>query len=248
MLLAVMYHHVNCNIYSNGIEMMRNHLEYIAKNYNVVLPEDNLSHDKLNICLTFDDGYYDFYHFIFPILQEFNLKAILATPIKYILENTKIDSQKRLSLIHNEIYEASNYRDFAPFCTFQELKEMGESGFVEIASHSYSHLNLKNKDICLELELIKSKEILEKKLGFKINSFILPYGKYNNKIVKMAKENYKYVFRIGNSINKDFSGVDGLIYRVNGDGLKSPSEIFNFTRRIQFYFKYLSRSFMGKKD
>ena len=246
MLLAVMYHHINCNIYSNKLEMMKNHLGYIAKNYNVVLPKDKLSEDKLNVCLTFDDGYYDFYHFVFPLLRELNLKAILATPIKYILEDTKIDKQKRLSLTHNEIYEASNYKDFAPFCTFKELKEMGESGFVDIASHSYSHLNLKNKDICLELELIKSKEILEKKLGFEINSFVLPYGKYNDKIVKMAKENYKYVFRIGNSLNKDFSGINGLIYRVNGDGLQTPNEIFNFSKRMQFYFKYLSSSFSAK--
>jgi len=239
MLLTIMYHHINSDKYSNDIEVMKKHFKYIANNFSVVTPCDKLSTKKTDICLTFDDAYYDFYHFVYPLLKEFNLKAILAVPIKFILDETTIKPNLRLSLKHDENYQFENYKKYATFCTYKELKEMSDSGYVTIASHSYSHINLKEKNVDLELELIKSKEILEEKLNRKIESFIFPFGKYSTKINELAKKEYKYLFRIGNAINRDFRGIDGVIYRVNGDGLKDYKEIFSIKNRILFYLKYL---------
>ena len=234
-----MYHHINSDKYSNNLELMKKHFKYIAKNYNVVTPNDKLSTKKLNICLTFDDGYYDFYHFVYPLLKKLNLKAILAIPVKFILDDTTLNSNTRLSLSHDENYQDKNYKKFASFCTYKELKEMSDSGFVTIASHSFSHLNLKDKNLDLELELFKSKEILEQKLNTKIDSFVFPFGKYSDKIIQLAKKEYKYLFRIGNAINRDFDGINGVIYRVNGDNLKTYKEIFNFKNRVKFYLKQI---------
>jgi hypothetical protein len=78
----------------------------------------------------------------------------------------------------------------------------------------------------LDEELLKSKEIIENKLGTNVESFVFPFGKYDQNILDETKKHYKYAFRIGNAINKDFRGVNNVIYRIDGDFLKSPREIF----------------------
>ncbi|MFY9093492.1 polysaccharide deacetylase family protein, partial [Aliarcobacter butzleri] len=112
--------------------------------------------------------------------------------------------------------------------------------------HSHSHVNLLEKNIDLDLELRISKEILEKNLNVKIESFVFPFGKYNQKILQEAKKYYKYNFRIGNAIHKDFNGINEAIYRVDGDGLKSADEIFKTSKLLKYKFKGLVKS-LGKK-
>ena len=64
MLISLMYHHINGKEFSNDLEVFEKHLEYLTKNYMIVTPDDELKLDK-NLCLTFDDAYFDFYHFSF---------------------------------------------------------------------------------------------------------------------------------------------------------------------------------------
>lgn len=80
----------------------------------------------------------------------------------------------------------------------------------------------------------------------KIDSFVFPFGKYNQNILKEAQKYYKYNFRIGNAIHKDFSGINGAIYRVDGDGLKTPNEIFKFKKILKYKLKGFIKK-LGKK-
>ena len=75
------------------------------------------------VILTIDDGKLGVYKNAFPLLQKYNMKAVLA-------------------VIGIEIHTASEspelrYESPAPYCTWAELAEMSASGHVEIASHSY---------------------------------------------------------------------------------------------------------------
>lgn len=237
MLQAVMYHHINSDDLplSNSDVMMQAHLCLISERYTTLFPGDE-SADR-SICLTFDDGYYDFYHYVFPLLQKFNLKALLAVPAAFILEDTDVEPERRLSLKHHQIYEGENYKTFAPFCTFSELREMIQSGHVAIASHSMHHVNLTDEGVDLEREIFGSKVLLEEKLGYRVESFVLPYGKYNDAAVTLAREHYPYIFRIGNALNPSWEGIGGLLYRVKGDGLRTPDELFGFFNHLAFWFK-----------
>ena len=236
MFSVVMYHHINSDDLplSNSDEMMEAHLALIAQRYTTLFPGEEIT--ESSICLTFDDAYYDFYHHVFPLLKKYNLKALLAVPSAYILDNTDIAPEKRLSLKHHEIYE--NYQTFAPFCTYVELREMVQSGYVAIASHSMNHINLSDEGGgALEREFFGSKVILEEKLGYRVESFVLPYGKYNDAAVALAHEHYKYVFRIGNALNPSWDGIGGLVYRIKGDALKSPDALFKPLKQLGFWFK-----------
>ncbi len=235
MIQVVMYHHINSDDLplSNSDSMMESHLRLISERYVSIFPGEEAQ--SPSICLTFDDAYYDFYHYVFPLLKKYNLKALLAVPVAYILDNTDIESEKRLSLKHHEIYK--NYETFAPFCTYVELREMVQSGLVEIASHSMNHVNLSDEGIDLEQEIFGSKVLLEDKLGYRVDSFVLPYGKYNDAAVALAHEHYSYVFRIGNALNPSWEGIGGLIYRIKGDALKTPDALFKPLKQLGFWFK-----------
>jgi len=227
-----MYHHVNSDRCSNNLEIFGAHLQYLAQNYTSVLPGEEVT--AKSVCLTFDDAYADFYYFIFPMLKEYNLKALLAVPTKYILEETNYTKDIRLDFEHNDLFH--KYAK-ATFCTFTELREIIDSGLVQIASHSHSHTNLLEDNVDLEEELVTSKHILEDKLNIKVNNFVFPFGKYNDEIAKEAHKHYKYLFRIGNAIHKDFSGIKGIIYRVDGDNLAKIDALFSFKNQLKYHFK-----------
>jgi peptidoglycan/xylan/chitin deacetylase (PgdA/CDA1 family) len=174
---------------------------------------------------------------VFPLLKKYNLKALLAVPAAYILDETNLDPSIRLSLKHHEIYDRENYKTYAPFCTYVELREMVQSGHITIASHSMNHVNLTEDGHDLREEIFGSKVLLEEKLGMRIDSFVLPFGKYNDAAIALAHEHYPFVFRIGNALNPSWNGIGGLIYRIKGDALKSPDALFAFRKWFGFWFK-----------
>jgi len=235
MIPVIMYHHINSDDLplSNSDSMMDAHLRLISERYVTIFPGEEFQ--SSSICLTFDDAYYDFYHYVFPLLRKYNLKALLAVPSAFILDDTDITPEKRLSLKHHKIYE--NYQIFAPFCTYEELREMVQSGHVVIASHSMNHINLSDEGADLEREIFGSKVILEEKLGCRVESFVLPYGKYNDAAVALAREHYGYIFRIGNALNPSWDGIGGLVYRIKGDALQSPAELFKPLKQFRYWFK-----------
>ena len=238
----MMYHHVGSDRCSNDLEIFEQHLAYISKNFTTVFPTMGRLPQK-PICLVFDDGYYDFYKFIYPLLKKYKLKALLAVTPKYILDDTNKSDAIRLGFEHNDLFK--EYKN-ATFCTYKELQEMQESGLVQIVSHSYSHKNLLENNVDLHQELLESKETIEQKLSTQVESFVFPFGKYNQRILDETKKYYKYAFRIGNAVNKDFHGINGVIYRIDGDFLNSADEIFSFKNMLKFKLKALIKSITGK--
>ena len=156
MLLSTMYHHINCDQFSNDLENFEQHLKYVVDRFHIVVPGDTLPKKRDNLCLTFDDAYYDFYYYVFPLLKKYQVKAVLAVPTALISDSTDITPDLRMSLGHKEIYQEKNYQKYGSFCTWDELREMQDSGFVVMASHSHTHKDLTGDNIDLQEEIITS--------------------------------------------------------------------------------------------
>ena len=234
MLTCMMYHHINSDKYSNSLSMFSDHLTTILENYVPVLPGDTLA--KNSLCLTFDDAYFDFYYYVFPLLKKYDVKALLAVPSDFILDDTPALDKERLLFSHDQCFANK-----ISFCTYKELKEMSDSGLVKIASHSCSHANLTGI-VDLNYEIAKSKSRLSKQLDITVDSFVLPYGKYNAQVLAECHKHYRYVFRIGNGFNQNFNGVNGLIYRIDADGLTSPGSVFSYWNTIRYKLKSIIKS------
>ncbi len=221
MFLTLLYHHVNKKQKnSNHWDIFEKHLHFLVKNYSIVLPESKKTWYKMQLCLTFDDAYFDFFHFVYPLLQKLQIPCILAVPVEKILDRATLNIESRL------LDPIENY------CTWDELLQMQQSGLVKIASHSFSHVNLTKNTANLHKEVVLSKSTLEKKLQTKIDTFVYPYGKFNKKIHLFIKKHYPYVFRIGSSFN--FSSNQSILYRVVADNLDHERQIPK--KRLYLYY------------
>jgi peptidoglycan/xylan/chitin deacetylase (PgdA/CDA1 family) len=246
-IICPLFHRINDTYYSNSLDSFRDSLAFLVENYNIVVPGGRISKEKLNVCITFDDAYYDFYYYVFPLLKEFKARVLLAVPVKYILEDTTIQAETRLDVHHSQAMVGEIYKDKAPFCTWAEIREMVNSGLIETASHSYSHQVIRgggNTD--LSLEVVKSKEILEKKLEKKIRVFVYPFGAFDRAAHKLVMQHYVYSMRIGNALNLSWENRGRLIYRANADGIRHISQLLTKRRLTKYFFKFLSNAIRGK--
>ncbi len=243
MMLAFLYHRVGDGKYANSPAMMEKNLTWIADNFRVVLPGEPLKRLSIDVCLTFDDATYDFYHYLFPMLKRLKLRALLAVPTQFIQTSTTIDPAKRLSIPYSLAMKEDIYRTHCPFCTWQELREMTQSGFVEIASHSIHHQNLLTPGLDLDLEIRGSKQILEDQLQVPVRTFVYPLGKFSRKVHEQVKRDYEFAMRIGTAWNMSWQNMSGIIYRVISDNMISPDHHFCNRKKISYLWFYLLNTF-----
>lgn len=108
-----------------------------------------------SIILTFDDGYEDFYTDVFPILKKYKVPAV-----QYVI---------------------SGFIDQPNYMKDRQLREVIESGLVEIGAHTVDHRNLKHlSDLDAEWEISQSKKDLQEKYHILVDAFAYPYGGYND--------------------------------------------------------------------
>jgi peptidoglycan/xylan/chitin deacetylase (PgdA/CDA1 family) len=115
------------------------------------------------VLLTFDDGYADNYKYAYPLA----LKK--GVPITIFLSTGEIGAENRL--------------------TWEQVKEMHESKWVEFASHGVNHKRLRkcgDEDVLFELK--NSKEVLERMTGVPVRSFCYPYGAFDKRVRRLVFE------------------------------------------------------------
>lgn len=242
MLQILMYHRVGKGKHSNCLETLKAHLQFLKKHYPTVLPGDQLSKETLNVCLSFDDALCDFYAYTYPLLCKYQIRALLAVPVKYILEKSHLPLEKRLAIPYYDCMKEKIYKEKAPFCTWEEIQEMASSGFVEMASHSYSHVPIIDDIPNLSQEVLQSKEILQSHIPQKISTFIYPFGKIGQKTHEFVQNHYTYSMRIGNALNWDWKSPTSILYRINADNLKDLSKLFTWKSYLKSYCKLLSNN------
>ncbi|MFN0064784.1 MAG: polysaccharide deacetylase family protein [Chlamydiales bacterium] len=237
MLLSLLYHRVGRDKYANPLEILDRHFAWIKEHYPVVLPGDSLAKWHTSLCLTFDDASFDFYHFVYPLLQKYQLRALLGVSTRYILEKSTLNPQERLSVPYVLAMQDGFFDQKAPFCTWEELREMVESGLVQIASHAHMHCNLTFPFVDLHREVVQSKAILEAKLPQSISTFIYPFGKVNDRVHLFVKNHYPFAFRIGSGCNYGWYPKRKPLLRVNADNMASSSSLFQLRKRFGYFLK-----------
>ena len=138
------------------------------------------------IVITFDDGYYSNYEYIYPILKQYNVKASIFIVTDKI--GQEIDDIKYLG--------------------WEECLEMQNSGIVEIGSHSKKHVFYDKRSVReLRDDVKESYKEIEKNLGKQdLKIFAYPYGVYTNETVRTLKNNGIdfQIYDIGMNNFKDF--------------------------------------------
>lgn len=130
------------------------------------------------VILTFDDGYMDMYTTAYPIMKQYGLKS--------------------------NMYIITRWLDGSTYMTADMVKELSDSGLVEIGSHTLSHVYLASKSYEeQENQLKESKNDLEMLLGKEINTIAYPYGSRNANTLKIARNYYTYALTTEDDYNYD---------------------------------------------
>ena len=178
----LMYHSIGDNgvLFTVSAKDLEKQFQFLKnKKYNVIRLADLIN--KLNkkekippktVALTFDDAYRDNYINAFPLLKKYNFFATVFIPTAYAGKEMLNSEGKTI-----------------PVMSWQEAKEMENSGLVDFASHSHTH-PMMNK-ISFE-EFIKEVEVsdnlLNQNLKRPVKIFSFPKGKFKPEHVDYLKK------------------------------------------------------------
>jgi peptidoglycan/xylan/chitin deacetylase (PgdA/CDA1 family) len=167
-----------------------------------------------SVVITADDGHKSVFTEMLPIVRKFEIPVTLF------------------------LYPSCISNRYAPYAmTWEQLKELQQTGLFDMQGHTFWHPNFKREKKKLKPEeyqklvqtqLIKSKNVLEKKLGTKIEYLAWPYGIYDDYLESEAqKAGYVAAFSIDrrNADKSEKIMAQPRYLMQNGDGVKGFAAI-----------------------
>lgn len=128
------------------------------------------------VVLTFDDAFQNFYSVIWPLLVAFHLPAVLYVPTDFV------DRRSPAPLRGGE---------GLPPCTWEQIREMVETGSLTVGSHSRSHGDMSRMSPTeIQRELIDSRYRLEDELCGPVTSFCFPGGRASPRSLAAVRQTY----------------------------------------------------------
>ena len=132
-----------------------------------------------SVALTFDDGYEDNLTNVLPLLEKYDAKATI-----YIV----CDRHDRDWSVYKKKHHSSGELMREPKLSDTQIERLVASGRVEIASHTLTHLNLRDADdATAKEEILASKQQLEKRFVIKVKSFAYPFGIFTERDVALVQ-------------------------------------------------------------
>ena len=200
-LPIIMYHHISKKASALGDYVItpnqfESDLKFIKqKGYETITSQNLVDYfdgkfdlPEKPIMITFDDGYLSFYEYAYPLLQKYNMKAVLSVIGKY-----------------SDLYSDCDDRNVNyAHVTWDDIKEMSRSGLVEMANHTYDLHTLNDRKgsaiksgesgDCYKTMLASDLKTLQNKLkevtGITPVTFTYPFG-------RVCKQSYSIIEEMG---------------------------------------------------
>ena len=157
---------------ANEAGELRDRLRRLARRFAIVplagaFERVGLDHERLNLVLTFDDGFKEHHAVAARVLDELALPATFFVPTGALdLEGERAADFSRRRLRRSRTFE---------FMTTHDLRELAEEPLFDIGGHTQSHPDLGESGE-LHGELAGAKEVLEGIVGHPIRWFAYPFG------------------------------------------------------------------------
>ncbi len=240
----IMYHSIlkdpaRSNKYTITPSVLEEDLKYIKDNgYTTITISDLISYvyeDKQlpekPIILTFDDGHYNNYGYLLPLLEKYDMKAVISIVGAYTDKFTQTDEANL------------NYS----YLRWKDIKELMDTGRIEFQNHTYDlHSNtgkrIGTKKIkgetdehyrqVLEEDIIKLQKEFEEYTNYTPQCFTYPFGGISNASLDIIKElGFKASLSCEQGINKLTKNPNSL-YLLKRYNRPSYISTYNFFQKI----------------
>ena len=240
----IMYHSIlkdpsRSNKYTVTPAVLEEDLKYIKdKGYTTVTIADLISYVYDNkplpenpIVLTFDDGHYNNYGYLFPLLEKYDMKAVISIVGSYTDKFTETDEANL------------NYS----YLRWKDIKELMDTGRIEFQNHTYNlHSNtgkrIGTKKIkgetdehyksILKDDILKLQQEFEENTNYTPKCFTYPFGGISNASLDIIKElGFKASLSCEQGINKLTKNPNSL-YLLKRYNRPSYISTYNFFQKI----------------
>lgn len=185
--IVLLYHSIGDSPWGLSERSFIDQLEWLYEHC-TVLPLSSLIHasssDKIQVAITFDDGYASLYHTVAKKLADKNLNATVYINTGWMGENETYRKRSNANLGH---YPNEH------FLIWQEVEALKRAGW-EIGSHGVNHFNFSKLDLdVMREELSSSKAHIEDYLKIKCAHLAYPWGRYSKNVKDVACQlGYQY--------------------------------------------------------
>ena len=240
----IMYHSIlkdpsRSNKYTVTPTVLEEDLKYIKdKGYTTVTITDLISYVYDNkplpekpIVLTFDDGHYNNYGYLFPLLEKYDMKAVISIVGSYTDKFTETDEANL------------NYS----YLRWKDIKELMDTGRIEFQNHTYNlHSNtgkrIGTKKIkgetdehyknVLEEDILKLQQEFKENTNYIPQCFTYPFGGISNASLDIIKElGFKASLSCEQGINKLTKNPNSL-YLLKRYNRPSYISTYSFFQKI----------------
>jgi peptidoglycan/xylan/chitin deacetylase (PgdA/CDA1 family) len=240
-LPIVMYHGlIDQKKYQNTFfinpKIFEKDLIYLSENgYTPIFVRDLISYvdhgtplPEKPVMITFDDGYYNTYLFTYPLLRQYDMKALISV----------------IGKLTEKYSQINNKNSYYAYLTWNDIREMSASGYYEIQNHSYDlHSNKAGRNgaaqlpgesmeqyrIILNEDLGSLQEKLFEVTGKKPTAFTYPYGVISKNSKEILKDmGFRATFSCREGVNYITRDPDCLyrLKRVCRTPNKSSADFF----------------------
>lgn len=240
----IMYHSIlkdpsRSNKYTVTPSVLEEDLKYIKDNgYTTVTISDLISYvyddtplPEKPIVLTFDDGHYNNYGYLFPLSEKYDMKAVISIVGSYTDKFTETDEANL------------NYS----YLRWKDIKELMDTGRIEFQNHTYSlHSNTGKRNgtkkikgetdehykNVLEEDILKLQQEFEENTNYTPQCFTYPFGGISNASLNIIKElGFKASLSCEQGINKLTKNPNSL-YLLKRYNRPSYISTYNFFQKI----------------
>ena len=174
-------------------------MSYLSKKYSILQLSQNgqlsgYSTNKVNVLLTFDDGFVDNYLVAAPILNNFKITAVF-----FVIAECLADGSPPSFIKSRQIEQANP--DVYKTLTIPQAHGLLAMG-MSIGSHGSRHPDYSK--IAHEMgiqDAVDSKSFIEAALGVPVESFSFPWGRFQDKQTEILKTAYRRVFTTEHGFN-----------------------------------------------
>jgi peptidoglycan/xylan/chitin deacetylase (PgdA/CDA1 family) len=208
----VMFH----DLPSEELGSFEANLHFLKRSTNVVSLDDffsgRLSSEKINVVITFDDGYKSWVSNAVPVLRKLKLPATFFLSSGFV-GLSKGDEAK---FMRSKLFLTPDRRRVTGGLSYEDVRRIVKEGFT-IGGHTLNHCNLAElrDSVQVRYEIAEDKMRLEGIIGRRIEHFAYPFGTYQNPEINLADVLRESGYRGAVTTESGFNSVETNPYLLH---------------------------------